>query len=82
MMIKYKVGYYLSAEITEVEVERETAESVWVNGRRHKKGGHFFDTWEAAHSHLMERADEKLSQARRSLQSAQCLHGNIKGMEQ
>lgn len=80
-MIKYQVGHYLRAEITTVDIERETSESVWINGRRRQKKSYFFDTWDEAHSYLVDMADAKLSSARRQLEHAQGLHGNIKGMK-
>ena len=54
--ISYKWGS--SAEIKEVEVEKETDKSVWINGRRTAKETEyatFFDSFEAAKKALISR---------------------------
>jgi len=59
-MKKYKVRinkqWSCEAEIEEVEVERETDKSVWIDGRRNMKESdwaNYYDTWEEAHSNLL-----------------------------
>jgi len=81
-MIKYKIEHYLRAEITAVDIDRETDDSVWIKGERMKKLEHFFDTWGCAKNHLVVMADAKLLSARLSLDNAQQLHGQITGMKQ
>jgi len=81
-------------EITEVEAEKETKLSVWITQEnpfktrttvsRHAKMSSYecyFDTWDDAHKHLMDRAEAKLDTARARLQHAQGELGNIKGMK-
>lgn len=41
----------------------------------------YFDTWEQAHQHLTQRANDELEATRRALQVVQGLQGNIKGMK-
>lgn len=69
-MKKYKAQGYIFARIDEVNVERETASSVWIGGRRYLKiSGYesFFDTWEEAHIYLVGEAQNKVDLARRVL---------------
>lgn len=71
-MIKYKTGEW-NILIKEVEVERETDVSVWVNGRRCGKRtswDNYFDTWAKAYSFLFDRATHTLEAAERRLESA------------
>lgn len=94
-MKKYKTEIYANT-ITEIDVTKETAKSVWVmeefwrmsggpliQERKHPKEGstNYHDTWDAAHQFLMRRATEKLADARRELQLAQSEFGNVKGMK-
>ena len=56
-----------------VEVEKETAASVWINGRRHSKRSSYenhFDTWQEAHDFLRESAEKNLSKAHIILEQA------------
>jgi hypothetical protein len=92
---KYKTdsGNWIRAEIRPVEVERETEQCVWVKrdggsrgeviDRRAKVTDFevYHDSWEAAHSFLLEQADKKVKAARRSLEMANSLFGNVKGMK-
>lgn len=74
----------VTAKIREVEVERETESSVWINGqRRNKTGGYdiFHDTWESAHAHLLGEAERHALAARRRLEFANGVLGNVKGMK-
>jgi len=85
-MIKYKVTW--RNKIEAVEIIRETKCFVIFiskfygreeENRENKKD--FYDTWEEAHSRLMEKAERILTAARNNLQCAQGEHGNIKGMK-
>lgn len=51
-----------SVRIMLVPVERDTAQSVWINGRRWPKSGFdsFFDTFEQAKTHCICRAERQL----------------------
>jgi hypothetical protein len=85
MITKYKAGGYNTGGdlILKIEVVRETASSVWVNGSRCAKEttyDNYFDTWDEAKTHLLEKAEVELENARRRLQTAQGDHGNIKGL--
>ena len=80
--IWYQTSKY-KPTITPVTVERHTQSSVWIGGRRHAQVSEWhrvFPTWEAAKAHLMDRAEQRLENARRALQAAQSEYGNIKGM--
>lgn len=71
-------------QIIPVEVERASESSVWINGRRvarHSGGAAYFDTWDAAHAHLLGAAELNLTHARNQLNQAQGVHGNIKGLK-
>ena len=83
-MIKFRTGGFGKNLIEEIEVERETDSSVWINGRRNAKNSSlhkYCDTWGEAHLFLLEKAERSLESARRSLERAQGEYGNIKGMK-
>jgi len=84
-MTKYMVilGRWPRAQITPIECERESEQSVYVNGRRRGKRTeyeNYFDSWEEAHAALLAASTEHLAIARARLQKAQGFHGNVKGM--
>lgn len=70
-MVKYKViPSHLRPEITAVECERETASSVFINGRRKAKRStyeNYYDTWDEAYSALIAAANYKAEYARAQL---------------
>lgn len=71
--------------INEVEVERETTQSVWVNGKRCTKKAlyeAYRPSWEEAHAWLLEVAGNRVSYARKQLERANTHFGNVKGMKQ
>ena len=84
MITKYTVNHSRS-KIEKVEVLRETAKSVYVEGwgyskeRRKNKYGIYFDTWKDAQAYITEKAEIELAIARHSLQRA---YRNIKGMKE
>ncbi len=95
MLTKWKTTDYRPTEIVCVACERETEQTVWVRvnaggcdkprwsiqQRRKDSGGDIYHpTWEAAHAHLMARAESMLGGARRGLQVAQSNYGNVKGL--
>lgn len=84
MIVKYRTSGFGKNPIEKIEVERETDSSVWIKGRRSVKDSSwlkYFDSWEDAHSFLLQKAEKNLISARRSLERAQGEHGNIKGMK-
>ena len=86
-MKKYMTGnttWRVEAKIEEVEVLRETESSVWVKGRRLQKVTEwnvYHDTWDEAHSYLLEKAKGKVEYARRQLEEHKSYLGNVKGMK-
>jgi hypothetical protein len=91
-IVKFMTGW-LDSGIRRVEVVRETEASVWVvrNGlarsqkteRREAKRGEYaqyHDTWEAAHAHLVKKAESEVKAARLQLEKVNGKLGNIKGM--
>ncbi len=71
--------------VEEVEIERETFSSVFINGRRSPKFGsyeNYFSTWEGARAHLLDEATRAVESARRQLEIKNGALGNIKGMKQ
>jgi uncharacterized protein with von Willebrand factor type A (vWA) domain len=87
---KFKTARYYPTRIEEMEVLRETAQCVYVSDkfrhrteRREMKDTEFHrihDSWEEAHAHLLEKAENALTNARSALQRAQDVLGNVKGM--
>jgi hypothetical protein len=86
-MIKFRTertSWGVVTKITPVEVERESDSSLWINGRRSAKTSQhetYHDTWDQAHAHLMERANQNCESARYNLQTANGKLGNVKGMK-
>jgi len=73
MNIKYKVDDY-DVSIREVEVERETDHSVWINGNRSQKISSwckYYDDYESAFKYLDKFHSDKLDLAKRRLESAE-----------
>ena len=82
-MIKYKAEIWHN-QIYEVEVERETENSVWINGRRSAKqtsDACYFDTWEEARDYKLSNAQDEVERARSALERAKSKLGNIKGLK-
>lgn len=78
-MKKYKV-IGRSASIKEVEVERETEHSIWINGYRHAKfseGVAFYDTYPEAREALVKIAEGRLRVIRREVESAEAFLKNV-----
>ena len=86
-MIKYKTNkHFFRSEgfINKVEVERETEQSVWINGRRNSKHSDyssFFDSFDEAKAFLLAIAEKKVTLAKLRLNDAQGELGNIKGLK-
>jgi hypothetical protein len=84
MIEKYRTGGWGNDLIERIEIERETAASVWIRGNRHAKQSEYlkyFDNWDDAKAQLMEKAERKLKSCRRSLERAQGEYGNVKGLK-
>ena len=92
-MIKYRTSGW-SWRIEQVEVQRETDKSVWVEFKNDYTGKtsvsrsdkncaqqQFHDTWEAAHAYLLDKAERAAQSARVSLEHANGRLGNVKGMQ-
>lgn len=75
-MKKYKTGrcsFDVKAIIEEIEIQRETKSSVWINNKREAKEctWHIYhDTWQAAHDYLKQTANLKVEGARNRLDRA------------
>lgn len=72
----YRTGgaRYPGTEIDPVEIERETEEFVYINGRRNAKNsdyGNYFSSWVEAHSYLMARHSAAVSRHKASVRSAE-----------
>ena len=70
-MIKYKTKSY-SARIFEVEVQKETDLSVWVNGHRESKDtrySKYSDTFDDAKNYLVKRIESKIESLSRQLKN-------------
>ena len=93
-MKKYRTNEYAWRDlIEEVEITRETEKQVVVSvvlnsgkvreDRSAKKSSsvNYFDTWEEAKLYLLERAESKVTHARRELDKANSHLGNIKGLK-
>ena len=88
-MKKYKARvsnrWGCEAKIDEVDVEKETAQSVWIDGRRRAKVSDYetyFDTWGNAHSALMNRQKKQIKNYRLMLQRANSRLNEIKKMDE
>ena len=69
----YKVDKF-SKEITDVESERQTVASVFINGNRNKwksKWTVYFKTFDAAKSHLVARYCNELNALRAKIETAE-----------
>jgi hypothetical protein len=88
-IVKWKTRSMNTAAIERVEVLRETGRSVYYTDwskkeRRANKAGSFeqyHDSWDDAHQFLLGRAESAMVYARRSLERAQGVLGNVKGLK-
>jgi hypothetical protein len=72
-MKKYILRKWDHTSITEVEVERETDASVWIEGNRtSKKTAYdvYFSSWDEAYSELLARANGRKVSAERNMNVA------------
>lgn len=93
MKYKYKTDLQRNYRIERVEVVKETkgtitvVEEGWLGDpveKKYVKGGGrgFHDTWAEAKAYLMDGAQWKVQYARRQLELANAVLGNIKGMKE
>ena len=78
--------HFLMARIERLEVVKESNKMATVIDRygepmTKRKGIYVFDTWAEAHAALTRRAELELNQARRVLERAQSLAGNVREMK-
>lgn len=86
-MIKYKARinkrFCCKDEIEEVEIDKETDKSVWINGVRNAKRtewANYYDTWEDAHNDLMRHQQRHVESLYRQFQASDKMLIKIKGM--
>lgn len=80
----FKAEHYYTPSIRVEEVDKATEHKVFFKGIsefKHANGHTWFPTWEEAHNHLIGWAEQKVQQARRSLELAHGVLGNVKGMK-
>jgi hypothetical protein len=88
----FRTSDWGAERIKRVKVIKATAKTVvfeddWMGKtiqqteRRETVNHGIFDTWQEAHAWLLARAENSLNDARRRLEQAQGLYGNIKGMK-
>ncbi len=85
MITKYlALKYSYRPTIQAVQVEKETKQSVWIDGRRSAKQTtyeNYFDSFDDAKNFLAKLADDKLISARRQLEAARGFAGNVRGLK-
>ena len=72
------------ASIEEVDVDKETAKSVWINGSRYAKisdYSNYYDSWDEAKHALLVCHEYYTKMIRLRLESANSALGNIKDMK-
>lgn len=86
-LVKWVTGRF-RAPIERVECTRETEQSVFVmhgeqerRAAKHSTYEQYHDSWDAAHAHLVQRAQGEVDAYRSRLESAKGKLGNIKGMK-
>ena len=82
-MKKFRVGGCSRKLIEEVEVDRETDVSVFIEKQRHAKRSsyyNYFDTWDEAKDFLLKKATGEAEKYRRLLEVANGRLGNIRGL--
>jgi hypothetical protein len=84
-MTKYLANNLWNPSIEQVEIERETDKSVFLGGgaRRDKETADsiYTDTWAQSHSYLMTKAQIRVEQARRALETANSKLGNVEELK-
>lgn len=84
-MKAYLISRWAKKLIEPIEIEKSTASSVWINGRRNAKRTeyhNYFDTWADAHTYLLKKAEQSVESCRRHLEVEKGALGNIKGLRE
>jgi hypothetical protein len=83
-MKKYRVNIgWGDARIEEVEVERETEMSIWINGDRHAKRSdslNYFTSYNEAYGTLLDKAEKKVSLQKNQLKAVTEFLEDVKGL--
>lgn len=93
-MKKWKASFGYVLDVKEYEVVKETEKTVTIKSVnswsektvelrefKNARGHSYHDTFEEAHALVLERAREKVAQAKNQFQRARDEYGNIKGMK-
>ena len=88
-MKKYKTsnGYYrygFGIKIIEIEIERETEKSIWVDGRlmaKYSNYGVYHDTWKDAWDYLIIHATRKLDNAKSNHEKIKSIFDELLSMD-
>lgn len=79
--IKFKTSWN---RIERIEIERESASCVWVNGRKrakHTSWESYFNSFEEAKASLVQEAEEEVESAKADLQRARSKLGNAQSLK-
>jgi hypothetical protein len=81
-MKKYVTKDY-SNKIIAIDVERETDESVWINGRRNAKitsWARYHNTFDDAKTYLIEKKERVITRAKEEIHQAESAIGTLRKM--
>lgn len=70
MIVKWRTTNYMRTIITRVECDRETDQSVWINGRRQQKETDYhsyFNAWEEARDFLRRTEERAIKMLERNI---------------
>lgn len=88
-MIKYKTRsalFGVQAEIVQVEVSRETDDSIWLPGgrveRKHKVAGCYHNTWADAREYLLRHAQQHVDNAATTLEYSKRMLRSVLDMKE
>ncbi len=84
MAIRYRTGGYGVKEIEEIEIEKETESSVWVDGCVNRKWTDYHKyhaSWKEAKAYLVDVAEQKLKRCLSQYDSARDKLSQIKKLE-
>lgn len=85
MITKYRTGRFGSRNkpIEEIQVERETEHSVWINGSRNKKNTdscRYWDTYDEAKDYLVKKQELDIQRAENNLERKRKEYDRLKGL--
>ncbi len=85
-IVKYVTRSYEPSRISRLEIERESADCIWLkNGRRRNKQGQFsqvHDSFEAARTYLRDQAQQKIDDAKETIAHWHNVLGRINAASQ